>query len=136
MKIYTTAPLEDPREARTSYRELEEIGYDGAFSFEAKHDPFLPLVLASENTTSLQLGTAIAIAFARTPMTLANAAYGLQSISGGRFIMGLGLSGQAAYPEPLQHDVVEAGEADAGNSDGHEGYFRALGGAGRTRFRR
>ena len=88
MKIYTTAPLEDPREARTSYRELEEIGYDGAFSFEAKHDPFLPLVLASENTTSLQLGTAIAIAFARTPMTLANAAYGLQSISGGRFIMG------------------------------------------------
>ena len=90
MKIYTTAPLEDPREARTSYRELEEIGYDGAFSFEAKHDPFLPLVLASENTTSLQLGTAIAIAFARTPMTLANAAYGLQSISGGRFIMGLG----------------------------------------------
>ncbi len=90
MNIYTTAPLEDPREARTSYRELEEIGYDGAFSFEAKHDPFLPLVLASENTTSLQLGTAIAIAFARTPMTLANAAYGLQSISGGRFIMGLG----------------------------------------------
>jgi len=90
MKVYTTAPLEDPREARTSYRHLEEIGYDGAFSFEAKHDPFLPLVLASENTTHLTLGTAIAIAFARTPMTLANAAYGLQSISGGRFIMGLG----------------------------------------------
>ena len=90
MKIYTTAPLEDPRDARTSFRHLEEIGYDGAFSFEAKHDPFLPLVLASENTTTLQLGTAIAIAFARTPMTLASSAYGLQSISGGRFIMGLG----------------------------------------------
>jgi probable F420-dependent oxidoreductase len=90
MKIYTTAPLEDPREARTSYRDLEEIGYDGAFSFEAKHDPFLPLVLASEYTKSLQLGTAIAIAFARTPMTLASAAYGVQSISGGRFILGLG----------------------------------------------
>jgi len=90
MKIYTTAPLEDPREARTSFRHLEEIGYDGAFSFEAKHDPFLPLVLAAENTTNLTLGTAIAIAFARTPMTLASAAYGLQSISGGRFIMGLG----------------------------------------------
>ena len=90
MKVYTTAPLEDPRDARTLYSALEEIGYDGAFSFEAKHDPFLPLVLASETTTDLRLGTAIAIAFARTPMTLANAAYGLQSISGGRFILGLG----------------------------------------------
>ena len=39
MKIYTTAPLEDPRKARTIYRELEEIGYDGGFSFEAKHNP-------------------------------------------------------------------------------------------------
>ena len=46
MKVYTTAPLEDPRDARTAFRILEEIGYDGAFSFEAKHDPFLPLVLA------------------------------------------------------------------------------------------
>ena len=90
MKIYTTAPLEDPRDARTSFRELEEIGYDGAFSFEAKHDPFLPLVLAAESTERLQLGTAIAIAFARNPMNLANLAYGVQSISGGRFILGLG----------------------------------------------
>ncbi len=36
MKIYTTAPMEDPREARTTFAHLEEIGYDGAFSFEAK----------------------------------------------------------------------------------------------------
>jgi probable F420-dependent oxidoreductase len=90
MKIYTTPPLEDPRDAKHTYRLLEEIGYDGAFSFESKHDPFLPLVLASENTRSLQLGTAIAIAFARNPMNLANLGYGLQSISGGRFILGLG----------------------------------------------
>ncbi len=90
MRVYTTAPLEDPREAKRSFRHLEEIGYDGAFSFEAKHDPFLPLVLASESTHRLQLGTAIAIAFARNPMNLANLGYGLQSISGGRFILGLG----------------------------------------------
>ncbi len=90
MKVYTTAPLEDPRDARTAYTRLEEIGYDGAFSFEAKHDPFLPLVLAAENTTKLRLGTAIAIAFARNPMNLANLAYGVQSISGGRFMLGLG----------------------------------------------
>lgn len=90
MQVYTTAPLEDPRDARHDYRRLEEIGYDGAFSFEAKHDPFLPLAVAAEHTSTLRLGTAIAIAFARTPMTLASAAYGLQSITGGRFVMGIG----------------------------------------------
>jgi probable F420-dependent oxidoreductase len=90
VKVYTTAPLEDPRDARTNFRRLEEIGYDGAFSFEAKHDPFLPLVLAAEHTERLRLGTAIAIAFARNPMNLANLAHGLQTISGGRFVLGLG----------------------------------------------
>jgi probable F420-dependent oxidoreductase len=90
VKVYTTAPLEDPRDARTNFRRLEEIGYDGAFSFEAKHDPFLPLVLAAEHTERLRLGTAIAIAFARNPMNLANLAHGLQTISEGRFVLGLG----------------------------------------------
>ncbi len=90
MKTYTTAPMEDPRDAGEAFRRLEEIGYDGAFSFEAKLDPFLPLVLASQSTSRLQLGTAIAIAFARNPMNLANLAYGMQSISGGRFRLGLG----------------------------------------------
>jgi len=90
VKVYTTAPLEDPRQARTIYRELEEIGYDGAFSFEAKHDPFLTLAVAAEHTDAIKLGTAIAIAFARNPMNLANLGYDMQSISGGRFILGLG----------------------------------------------
>ena len=90
MKIYTTAPLEDPRDARAAFRRFEEIGYDGAFTFEAKHDPFLPLVLAAEHTRRLRLGTAIAIAFARNPMNLANLSYGLQVISEGRFVLGLG----------------------------------------------
>ena len=90
MKVYTTAPLEDPRAARTLYAELEAIGYDGAFSFEAKHDPFLALAVAAEHTERLRLGTAIAIAFARNPMNLANLGYDLQSISGGRFVLGLG----------------------------------------------
>ena len=90
MKIYTTAPLEDPRKARTLYKELEDIGYDGGFSFEAKHDPFLTLAVAAEHTSTLRLGTAIAIAFARNPMNLANLGYDMQSISGGRFFLGLG----------------------------------------------
>jgi len=90
MKIYTTAPLEDPRQAREIFPRLEEIGYDGAFSFEAKHDPFLPLAVAAEHTRTLTLGTAIAIAFARNPMNLANLAYDLQVLTAGRFILGLG----------------------------------------------
>lgn len=90
LKIYTTAPLEDPRAARTLYRELERIGYDGGFSFEAKHDPFLALAVAAEHSERIRLGTAIAIALARTPMNLANLGYDMQVISGGRFVLGLG----------------------------------------------
>jgi probable F420-dependent oxidoreductase len=90
MKVYTTAPLEDPRDARALFRRFEEIGYDGAFSFEAKHDPFLPLVLAADATRRLRLGTAVAIAFARNPMNLANLAWDMQTLSGGRFVLGLG----------------------------------------------
>ncbi len=90
MKVWTTAPLEDPREVAEMFRRLEEIGYDGAFTFEAKHDPFLPLALASTTTSKLGLGTAVAIAFARNPMTLANSAYDLQLVTKGRFVLGLG----------------------------------------------
>ena len=90
MKVFTTAPLEDPRDARTLYPRLEAVGYDGAFSFEARHDPFLPLVLAADRTRHLRLGTAVAIAFARNPMTLANLGYDMQLISAGRFMLGLG----------------------------------------------
>jgi probable F420-dependent oxidoreductase len=90
MKVYTTAPLEDPREVRTSFRRLEEIGYDGGFTFEAKHDPFIALAVAAEHTRTLRLGTAIAIAFARSPMNLAYLAQGLQLVSEGRFVLGIG----------------------------------------------
>jgi probable F420-dependent oxidoreductase len=90
MKLYTVPPLEDPRDVRALYPRLEAIGYDGAFSFEAKHDPFLPVAVAAEHTKTLRLGTAVAIAFARNPMNLANLAWGAQLLSGGRFSLGLG----------------------------------------------
>jgi len=90
MKIYTTVPTEDPLSAATLFRRLETLGYDGAFSYETKHDPFLPLAVAAEHTTALTLGTAIAIAFARNPMNLANIGYDLQVASRGRFVLGLG----------------------------------------------
>jgi alkanesulfonate monooxygenase SsuD/methylene tetrahydromethanopterin reductase-like flavin-dependent oxidoreductase (luciferase family) len=90
MHIATTVPTDDPARAGDVFSRLERIGYDTAFSFEAKHDPFLPLALASQATSTLRLGTAVAIAFARNPMVLANVGYDLQQMSGGRFALGLG----------------------------------------------
>jgi probable F420-dependent oxidoreductase len=88
--VSITVPTEDPRDARHVYPELERLGYDRAFSFEARHDPFVPLAIAAEHTDRIGLGTAIAIAFARTPMTLANTGWDLQAVTGGRFVLGLG----------------------------------------------
>ncbi|MEZ5237872.1 MAG: TIGR03617 family F420-dependent LLM class oxidoreductase [Microthrixaceae bacterium] len=85
-----TVPTDDLAATRSVYPELERIGYDRAFSFEAKHDPFIPLAVAGEHTERLQLGTAVAIGFARSPMTLANVAWDLQTVTGGRFTLGLG----------------------------------------------
>lgn len=71
-------------------RTLERRGYDGCWTAEINHDPFLPLTLAAEHTTSIELGTSIAVAFARNPMTVAQIGWDLQDYSQGRFILGLG----------------------------------------------
>ncbi|OBA63252.1 LLM class F420-dependent oxidoreductase [Mycobacterium sp. 1100029.7] len=69
---------------------LERQGYDGGWTAETSHDPFLPLLLAAEHTSRLELGTNIAVAFARNPMIVANVGWDLQAYSQGRFILGLG----------------------------------------------
>jgi len=71
-------------------RAFEEAGYDGLWSAETSHDPFLPLAFAARATERVDLGTGIAVAFARNPMTMANITWDLQSLSGGRFVLGLG----------------------------------------------
>ncbi len=68
----------------------EKAGYDGAWVAETSRDPFLPLALAAEHTSTLEIGTSIAVAFARNPMTTAVSANDLQRYSQGRFILGLG----------------------------------------------
>ena len=80
----------DLDKAATAAKELEDAGYSGIWTAETNHDPFLPLVLAAEHTERVELGTSIAVAFARNPMTLANTAWDLQAYSGGRFVLGLG----------------------------------------------
>jgi probable F420-dependent oxidoreductase len=69
---------------------LERQGFDGCWTGEINHDPFLPLLLAAEHTSQLELGTSIAVAFARNPMIVANLGWDLQTYSQGRFILGLG----------------------------------------------
>ena len=80
----------DLRSVPKQAKDVEASGYSGAWTAETSHDPFLPLLLAAEHTETLELGTSIAVAFARNPMTLANTAWDLQSYSQGRFIVGLG----------------------------------------------
>jgi probable F420-dependent oxidoreductase len=71
-------------------RDLEARGYAAVWASEVDHDPFLPLLSAAQATDRLGIGTAIAVAFARSPMTLAMTAYDLQRYSQGRFVLGLG----------------------------------------------
>ena len=80
----------DLHKAGRDAKRAEDAGYDGVWSAETAHDPFLPLLLGAQATQRLELGTGIAVAFARNPMTLANTAYDLQAFSKGRFRLGLG----------------------------------------------
>ena len=68
----------------------EDLGFDGLWAAETNHDPFLALTLAAEHTERIELGTGIAVAFARSPMTLAQTAYNLNAFAEGRFLLGLG----------------------------------------------
>ncbi|MBO6555654.1 MAG: TIGR03617 family F420-dependent LLM class oxidoreductase [Pseudomonadales bacterium] len=71
-------------------KKLEEQGYDGVGTAEMNHDPFMPLLLAAEHSQNIEIATGIAVAFARSPMILANLGHDLNAYSGGRFTMGLG----------------------------------------------
>ena len=71
-------------------RKMEAIGYDCLWTSETQHDPFLPLAVAATATTSIKLGTSIAVAFPRSPMVIAYTAWDIQKASAGRFILGLG----------------------------------------------
>lgn len=68
----------------------ERAGYDGVWTAEVATDPFMPLAVAAEHTSTATLGTSIAVAFARSPMTVATIANDLQRFSQGRLILGLG----------------------------------------------
>src|SRR3954454_24967165 len=71
-------------------RDLEDRGYAGIWASEVDHDPFLLLHSAGAATRHVTIGSAIAVAFARSPMTVAMTAHDLQRYTRGRFVLGLG----------------------------------------------
>ena len=82
--------VELKRSARDGHA-IGELKYDGIRTAEMNHDPFFPLVLAAEHSQRLELATSIAVAFARSPMNLANLGHDLNAYSQGRFTLGWAL---------------------------------------------
>jgi probable F420-dependent oxidoreductase len=82
--------LGNVEDAAGAAQRAEEAGFHGAFTGEVAGDPFLPLVAAAGATRRIELGTSVAIALARSPMTVAYTAHDLQRLSRGRLVLGLG----------------------------------------------
>jgi probable F420-dependent oxidoreductase len=125
----------DPAGVIEAAERAELVGYDGFWVPETSHDPFLPLALAAEHTGRITLGTGIAVAFARNPMNLAVVANDLQTMSQGRFILGLGsqikphiekrFSMSWSHPAPRMRELILAMRAIwASWSDGSRLAFR------------
>jgi len=131
MKLETLLPLGkvDPglREPGTPFdlthvaedaRLVEALGYDSLMFEETKHDPFIVLGLAAQATRRVGIGTAVAIAFPRSPTVTALSAWTLQKLSAGRFTLGLGsqvrghierrYGGHWSAPGPRMRDYVHA----------------------------
>ena len=90
MKVSIGLPSGDWSEVGPAAFKAEEIGFDAVSTVELSHEPFLRLALATQATEKVELSTAIAIAFSRSPMVLANMSWDLHANSRGRFYLGLG----------------------------------------------
>src|SRR6266850_7829183 len=118
MKIDSGLMTADLRDAARLAAHAEELGYDGIWTAEAGHDPYLPAAVAATATDHLSIGTNIAVAFPRSPLVHAQIAWDLQAASKGRFILGLGsqvkghnerrFSVKWESPGPKLREVVQA----------------------------
>ncbi|GAM97768.1 probable oxidoreductase [alpha proteobacterium U9-1i] len=90
MRLDALFRVTSPSEAPALASQYEEYGVSGLWAAEKDHDPYLLLALAATRTHKATLGTAIALAFNRSPMSIAYSAWDLQGMSGGRFVLGLG----------------------------------------------
>lgn len=88
LDLYCTQP--HPARIGEIARQAQAAGFAGLWVTEAAHNPYIACALAAEAADRLVLGTDVAIAFPRSPMVTAQAAWDLAALSGGRFILGLG----------------------------------------------
>src|SRR6266852_6302654 len=118
MRVFATVPQQDLRRVGAAARAIEAEGYDGVVAMENKHDPFLALAVAGAATARIELHTGVAIAFARSPMAVANVGWDLAGATGGRFTLGLGSQVRAhnerrfsvpwSPPAPRMREYVQA----------------------------
>lgn len=118
MRVITQIPNNDLVAAQTLARIAERAGFDGIVTAENAHNPFLPLTAAALVTERIQLGTAVAMAFPRSPTVTAHIAWDLQLASKGRFNLGLGSQVKAhnerryglewSAPAPRMRDYIGA----------------------------
>jgi probable F420-dependent oxidoreductase len=90
MRVFTTVPQHNLRRVPEAARAAEAQAYDGIIAMENQHEPFLALAVAGAATERIELHTGVAIAFARTPMAVAEVGWDMAGSTGGRFVIGLG----------------------------------------------
>lgn len=121
MRVITQLPHHDLRKVQTFAQQMEAAGLDGVVALENQHNPFLPLAAAALATEKIQLGTAVAMAFPRSPTITAMEAWDIHAASNGRFYLGLGSQvkthNERRYgltwspPEPRMRDYIGATRA-------------------------
>lgn len=90
-QVFASTPEDmGPGEVGAHAARAEAMGFDGLQVPDAIHDGLLLAAMALNATSSLIVGTAVLVAFPRSPMVTAIAAWDLQGMSGGRFEVGLG----------------------------------------------
>lgn len=90
-RVYATMDQRMPLSRVAAHaRRAEALGYDGLNVPDAVHDGLAAAQAALAATTRLRVATSVLVAFPRSPMTVAVAAWDLQELSGGRFELGLG----------------------------------------------
>ncbi len=90
MKFDVTIFPDNLNNAASIARHVESLGFSGLWTSETAHNPFFPITHAASVTQNILLGTAVAIAFPRSPMVMAQLAWDLAEQSNGRFVLGLG----------------------------------------------
>jgi probable F420-dependent oxidoreductase len=118
-KVYSTMDQRMPLSGVAAHaRRAEALGYDGLAVPDAVHDGLTAAAVALQATTRLRVATSVLVAFPRSPMTVAIAAWDLQEMSGGRFELGLGsqvrgnivgrYSAPWSAPAPRMREYVQA----------------------------